>query len=244
MRRDITPEAEAERLARLKDSHGFRAFKIRVGDVCSHDVDKWPGRTEALVPTVRRAIGDETALLVDGNSCYTPKRAIEVGRILEDNGGCHFEEPCPYWELEWTAEVAEALDVPVAGGEQDVDLAQWRRMIAMHAVDIVQPDICYVGGLTRALRVAAMAEKAAMPCVPHSANLSMVTVFSLHMLGAIANTGPYVEFTIEPGGWTEGLYSPALEVKAGNVPIPNGPGWGVIINPEWLNKAEYRISRI
>ena len=242
MRRDTTPEEEADRLVRLRDSKGFRAFKIRVGDVCSHDVDKWPGRTEALIPAVRQAIGDETALLADGNSCYTPKRAIEVGRLMEDNGGCHFEEPCPYWELEWTAEVAEALDMPVAGGEQDVDLAQWRRMIAMHAVDIVQPDICYVGGLTRALRVAAMAAEVGMSCVPHSANLSLVTVFSLHMMGAIENGEPYVEFTIEPSTWTEGLYTPALEAQDGKVAIPDGPGWGVTLNSEWLAKADYCIS--
>ena len=242
MRRDITPKDEADRLVRLRDSKGFRAFKIRAGDVCSHDVDKWPGRTEALIPTVRKAIGDEPALLIDGNSCYTPKRAVEIGRILEDNNGGHFEEPCPYWELEWTAQVAAALDVPVAGGEQDVDLAQWQRMIAMPAVDIVQPDICYVGGLTRALRVADMAHKADMPCVPHSANLSMVTVFSLHMMGAIPNAGPHVEFTIEPSGWTEGLYTPALEVRDGKVAIPDGPGWGVTLNPEWLEKAERRVS--
>ena len=226
----------------MRDSKGFGAFKVRVGDTCSHDVDKWPGRTEVLVPAVRKAIGEEVALLVDGNSCYTPGRAIEVGRILEDNGGCHFEEPCPYWELEWTAEVAAALDVPVAGGEQDVDLAQWRRMIAMPAVDIVQPDICYVGGLTRALRVAAMAEEAGMPCVPHSANLSMVTVFSLHMMGAIPNAGAHVEFTIEPSTWTEGLYSPALEVQDGKVAIPDGPGWGVTLNSTRLEGAEYHIS--
>ena len=242
MRRDITPKDEADRLVRLRDSVGFRAFKIRAGDVCSHDVDKWPGRTEALIPTVRKAIGDEPALLIDGNSCYTPKRAVEIGRILEDNNGGHFEEPCPYWELEWTAQVAAALDVPVAGGEQDVDLAQWQRMIAMPAVDIVQPDICYVGGLTRALRVADMAHKAGMPCVPHSANLSMVTVFSLHMMGAIPNAGPHVEFTIEPSGWTEGLYTPALEVRDGKVAIPDGPGWGVTLNPEWLEKAERQVS--
>ena len=68
---------------------------------------------------------------------HTPKKAIEVGRLLEDNGVCHFEEPCPYWEWEWTAQVTEALDVPVAGGEQDNDLAQWRRMIQMRSVDIV-----------------------------------------------------------------------------------------------------------
>ncbi|MGD8240718.1 MAG: mandelate racemase/muconate lactonizing enzyme family protein [Armatimonadota bacterium] len=243
MRRDITPEDEAERLARLMDSHGYRAFKIRVGTTCGHNRDAWPGRTEALVPTVRKAVGDDVALLVDGNSCYTPDKAIEVGRdVLEPSGVCHFEEPCPYWELEWTAEVAKALDVPVAGGEQDNDLAQWRRMIAMDAVDIVQPDICYVGGLTRGLRVAKMAEEAGKPCVPHSANRSMVTVFTLHMLAAIPNAGPHLEFSIEPSGWTEELLSPSLEAEDGKVPIPAGPGWGVEINEAWLQKAEYEIS--
>src|SRR5262249_49099849 len=69
MRRDITPEDEADRLRRLQDTRGFRAFKIRVGKVCGHSEDQLPGRTEALIPTVRRAIGDETTLLVDGNSC-------------------------------------------------------------------------------------------------------------------------------------------------------------------------------
>lgn len=242
MSRDISPEDEGDRLARLRDESGFRAFKIRVGKVCGHDEDQWPGRTEALVPAVRKAIGDDIALLVDGNSCYTPKRAIEVGRMLESNGVCHFEEPCPYWELEWTAEVAAALDVPVAGGEQDTDLAHWRRMVAMNAVDIVQPDVCYVGGMSRALRVAAMATTQGKPCVPHSANTSMVTVFSLHLLGAIPNAGPYLEFGIESTPWTDGLYTPALEVVDGNVMIPDGPGWGVTLSPEWMEKAEYQVS--
>jgi len=145
MRRDITPADEASRLARLKDSQGFRAFKVRIGKVCGHDQDQWPGRTEALIPAVRKAIGDDTSLLVDANSCYTPAKAIQVGKMLQNYGVCHFEEPCPYWELEWTARVTKALSVPVAGGEQDNDLAQWRRMIRMPAVDIVQPDICYIG---------------------------------------------------------------------------------------------------
>lgn len=242
MRRDITPEEEARRLKELQETYGFRAFKIRVGKVCGHDEDQWPGRTEALVPTVRRAIGDEATLLVDGNSGYTPRRAIEVGRMLEDNGVGHFEEPCPYWELEWTAEVAAALDVPVAGGEQDVDLAQFRRMLAMRAVDIVQPDVCYVGGLTRARRVAEMAEELGVPCTPHSANLSLVTLFTLHLMAAIPNAGPFVEFSIEPTAWAEGLFQPALEVRDGEVAIPKGPGWGVTLNPRWLEAAEHQIT--
>ena len=244
MRRDITPEQEAERLARLRDDRGFGAFKIRVGKVCGHDEDQRPGRTEALVPAVRRAVGDEVALLADANSCYSPARAIEVGRLLEEHGFCHFEEPCPYWRLEWTAQVAEALEVPVAGGEQDCFLWQWRRMIDMHAVDIVQPDICYIGGMTRVLRVAEMAHEAGLKCVPHSANLSMVTVFTLHLLAAAPNAGDYVEFSIEPAGWTEGLFTPALEVREGKVPLPPAPGWGVTLNPDWLAAADRQVSEV
>jgi L-alanine-DL-glutamate epimerase-like enolase superfamily enzyme len=244
MSREITPEAEAARLADLRDRSGYRAFKIRIGKVCGHDEDQWPGRTEALIPAVRKAIGEDVALLADGNSCYTPKRAIEVGRLLEENHAGHFEEPCPYWELEWTAEVAAALAVPVAGGEQDYDLNQWRRIVQMRAVDIVQPDIGYIGGLSRALRVARMAEQAGLVCVPHSANLALVVVFSLHMMGAIPNAGPHVEFTIEQGPWWEGFYQPLPVVCDGKVEIPAGPGWGVEIIPEWLGKAEYQSSEL
>ncbi len=244
MSRSISPADEAARLARLRDEKGFTAFKVRVGKVCGHDQDESPGRTEALIPAVRKAVGDRVALLADANSCYTPKKAIEVGRRMEDNGYSHFEEPCPYWELEWTAEVAAALRMPVAGGEQDNDLAQWRRMVRMRAVDIVQPDVCYVGGLTRALRVAALAAEAGLVCVPHSANLSMVTVFTLHLFGAVPNSGPHLEFTIETGDWSKELYRPALEVRDGRVAVPDGPGWGVTVNPDWLAKAQRQASSV
>jgi L-alanine-DL-glutamate epimerase-like enolase superfamily enzyme len=245
MRRDIAPADEAERLVRLEAEQGFRAFKIRIGRECGHDVDEWPGRTEELVPLVRQTLGDDAALLVDANSCYNPRRAIEVGAMLEANGVVHFEEPCPYWELEWTAEVAAALDLDVAGGEQDCLLPTWRRMIELPAVDIVQPDVCYVGGLSRALRVAEMAKAAGLPVVPHSANLTLVTVFSLHLVGALDNAGPYVELSIEPDEyypWQRGIFEPELRVEDGAVEIPSGPGWGVEIRSDWLARAERRCS--
>jgi L-alanine-DL-glutamate epimerase-like enolase superfamily enzyme len=247
MRRDITPEDEAERFASLRDTYGFRAFKFRIGKECGRDEDEWPGRTEAVVPAVREALGDDVSLLVDANSCYTPEKAIEVGRLLEDHGVRHFEEPCPYWELEWTAEVARALDLDVAGGEQDWSLPEWRRITGMPAVDVVQPDVCYVGGLTRSLLVARLARDAGLPCVPHSANLSLVTVFALHLAGAIENAGPYVELSIEPTAyypWQQGLYTPRLTAHDGMVQIPEGPGWGVEINPEWLAAAEHGASAV
>jgi len=248
MRRDITPEAEAERLLRLRDTYGYDAFKFRIGRECGHDVDEWPGRTEAIVPAMRRALGDEATLLADANCGYSPAKAIEVGRMLNDYGIVHFEEPCPYWEFEQTAEVTRGLanlPIQVAGGEQDCSVSHWRRMIAARAFDIVQPDICYVGGLTRALRVAKMAQAAGLPCTLHSANLSLVTIFSLQMMCAIENAGPYVEFSIEPTEyypWQVGLYTPELEARDGRVTFPDGPGWGVTINEDWLATAQYQIS--
>ena len=250
MRRDIAPRDEAERLVRLRGTCGYDAFKFRIGSECGRDRDQWPGRTEAIVAEVSGALRGEADLLVDANSGFSPARAIEVGRMLVDHGVRHFEEPCPYWELDWTREVTEALaplDIDVTGGEQDCDLATWRRMIDMRAVDVVQPDICYLGGLTRTLRVAAMAQAAGLPCTPHAANLSLVTVFTLHMMGAIAGAGPYVEFTIEGSDyypWQEGLFEPALVARDGKVAIPDGPGWGVEVSGEWLERSEYAVSEM
>ena len=247
MHRDITPEDEAKRLSRLKDRYGYKAFKVRVGRVNGHNKDASPGRTEKLIPMIRKALGDNVALLVDGNSCYTPGKAIKVGRMLEDNNYYWFEEPCPYWELEWTAEVARELKMNVAGGEQDNDLAQWRRMIRMDAVDIIQPDILYIGGIVRTIRAAQMGALGGKKCVPHSANVAMVTVFTLHLMGAIGNAGPFFEFSIETGGVTKeahALYRPVLKAKDGAVQIPEGPGWGVNINKEWLANTNYQKSEV
>jgi L-alanine-DL-glutamate epimerase-like enolase superfamily enzyme len=197
---------------------------------------------------MRKALGDDAALLVDANSGYSPARAIAVGGMLQDHGVCHFEEPCPYWELEQTKQVTDALDLDVTGGEQDCDLTVWRRMIDMRAVDVVQPDVCYLGGLTRTLRVARMAEAAGMKVTPHSANLSMVTMFTMHLLGAIANAGPYLEFSIEGPDyypWQEGLFlGDPYRIVDGMAAIPDGPGWGIEINLDWLAGARYQVSEV
>jgi L-alanine-DL-glutamate epimerase-like enolase superfamily enzyme len=96
MSRAIKPEEEAKRLVPLRDSQGFMAFKVRIGKVNGHDEDQWPGRTEALILAVRKALGAKIAILADGNSCFSPPKAIRVGRILEEHDFGHFEEPCPY----------------------------------------------------------------------------------------------------------------------------------------------------
>ncbi|WP_435258660.1 mandelate racemase/muconate lactonizing enzyme family protein [Thioclava sp. FR2] len=247
MRRDITPEAESERLKRLVGEQGFDAVKFRIGAECGADVDEWPGRTEAIIPHMARAMGAGIDLLVDANSGFTVPRAIEIGRKLQDHGIQHYEEPVPYWELEQTAEVAAAVDIDVTGGEQDWDMATWRRMIALKAVDIVQPDIMYVGGLHRSLEVARMAAAAGLTCTPHAANLSLVTLCTMHMLKALPNAGKYLELSIEGDDyypWQRGLFqNDPFRVEAGRVTISDAPGWGVEINPNWLSNATHQETK-
>ena len=147
-----------------------------------------------------------------------------------------------------TKEVAEALDIDVTGGEQDCSLATWTRMIDMRAVDVVQPDVCYLGGLSRTLRVVRMAEAAGLPVTPHCANLSMVTLFTMHLLRAIPNAGKYLEFSIEGPDyypWQEGLFvrSP-FDITDGKATVTEAPGWGVDISPDWLERSSHRKTTI
>ncbi|NBT91195.1 MAG: mandelate racemase/muconate lactonizing enzyme family protein [Betaproteobacteria bacterium] len=246
MKRDITPQNEAARLVRLRDTQGFDAFKWRVAAECGRDVDEWPRRTEEVIPVVARALGEGVAKLVDANSGFSPARAIAVGQLLQDEGISHFEEPCPYWEFEQTRQVTQALDLDVTGGEQDWDLPTWQRMMDQQVVDIVQPDVMYMGGLSRTLEVARMAAARGLACTPHSANLSLVTICTMHLLGAIPNAGKYLEFSIEGADyypWQQDLFlGNPYAVRNGTLQIPAEPGWGVEINPQWLASAHYQSS--
>ena len=125
MKRDITPEERrrgscscaTKRASRLQVARG-RGMRARPGRMAGADRG---GHSHGVA-----RLGDIDKL-VDGNSCYSPKRAIEVGRMLEDNGIGHFEEPCPYWEFDQTRRgPREALSIDVAGGEQDCELTAWQ----------------------------------------------------------------------------------------------------------------------
>ena len=245
MSREISPKDEANRFKSLQEEQGYDAFKFRVGAECGRNQDQWPGRSEEIIKTISKELDDEIDLLADGNSCYRPETAIELGKLMSDHGICHFEEPCPYWEYDWTKQVTEALDIDVTGGEQDNNLALWQFMIDNNTVDIYQPDICYLGGIERTLRVVKMAADAGKIITPHTANLSLVTIFTLHLMGAIKNGGPYVEFSIEGADyypWQYGIYEDFPVARDGKVQIPEGPGWGIEICPAWLEQSQYQIS--
>jgi L-alanine-DL-glutamate epimerase-like enolase superfamily enzyme len=244
MLRSITPEAEAMRLQQAVEEQGFGAVKIRVGEAMGRDTDASPGRTERIVAHTREVLGDGVDLSADANGGFSVGRAIRVGRMLEEYGYFHFEEPCPYPEIERTAQVAAALDIPVSGGEQDISLPQFQRMINGRSVDIVQPDVGYIGGISRARKVAVLAEAAGIPCTPHCANDSLLQVFSLHLAVAMPACFQYQEWSVESTPWTRGVYAPMLKVRDGRLDAPTAPGWGIELEESFVREAESKTSSL
>ncbi len=224
-RRDTTPEAEVEHLRSLVEQSGARALKFRVGGRMSRNADAMPGRTEKLIPLVRKAFGDAIDIHADANSSYDPPQAIRVGRMLEEVKAVYFEEPCPFDHLEDTRAVADALGIPVAGGEQESSDWRFRWMIANRGVDIVQPDLHYYGGMIRSVRVARMAALARMPTTVHISG-GFGFVYMLHFASCVPDVGRYQEYklgTEKYGAW----FDPEVQVKAGKMTVPTGPGSGI-----------------
>jgi len=237
MRRDISPQEEADRMARLVEEKGFTAVKVRVGQTYGFDADAAPGRSVAVVREVRQRLGADVEIMVDGNSCFTPPRAIQLGRRLEEYGIFHFEEPCPYTDIDSTAKVARALDVPVAGGEQDWDLRRFKEMMQKEAVDIVQPDLIKVGGFSVSKKVAALAEAFGCVCTPHQTQ-PLGTIANLHFAAATPCCRYSQEYNIEPHRIGDALFRKPVLVIDGHMAVPEGPGLGVEINEEILSRAE------
>jgi L-alanine-DL-glutamate epimerase-like enolase superfamily enzyme len=237
MRRDISPKEEADRMGRLVEERGFTAVKVRVGQTYGFDADAAPGRSVAVVREVRQRLGDDIEIMVDGNSCFTPPRAIQLGRRLEEYGIFHFEEPCPYTDIDSTAKVAKALDVPVAGGEQDWDLRRFKEMMQKEAVDIVQPDLIKVGGFSVCKKVAALTEAFGCVCTPHQTQ-PLGTLANLHFAAATPCCRYSQEYNIEPHRVGDALFKKPVPVVDGHMAVPEGPGLGVEINEEILSRAE------
>lgn len=224
-RRDTTPAQEIEYLKQLLAQSGAKALKFRVGGRMSENEDAMPGRTEALIPLVRKSFGDSIDIHADANSSYSPAEAIKVGRLLEEIKAVHFEEPCEFDHLDEMKAVADALSIPVACGEQEFSHWRFRWMIANRGADIVQPDLFYYGGMIRSIRVARMAQAARMPVALHISG-GFGFVYMLQFASCVPNLGRYQEYklgTEKYGRW----FDPPIQVKDGRMSIPTGPGLGI-----------------
>lgn len=219
-----------------------RALKIKIGGLMFMTTDMYaqgpPGRTEKIVPLIRKTFGDDFALYADSNSFYTVPEAIRVGRLLEQYKYRYFEEPVMFDHLEDIKKVADALTLPVSNGEQDYSYYGFRWLLAHDGLDIVQPDNYYFGGLIRSMKVARMAHAFGKQIVPHMSGGGLGYLYNIHFVSCVPNAGEHHEFKgFKTLAQFECKTSP-LQVKNGKIKVPTGPGFGVDFDPAWVARHQ------
>lgn len=220
--RDTSAQEEVATAVKNLEKTGARAIKLKVGLRMANS-DSQTQRDQRMIALARATLGDDITIYVDANSSYTVEEAISMGRFFNDYGVEFFEEPVPWQDYRGTQRVADALralDIKVAGGEQDSSLWQWNDMITRRTIDVAQPDVFYNGGLIRTLRVARMAQAAGLPVTPHSPKVLPIAAANLHLCSLLPNIGPFQE------------YRSYGKVTNGSVSVPQGDGLGIEISDQ------------
>jgi L-alanine-DL-glutamate epimerase-like enolase superfamily enzyme len=223
-------------------SYDLHALKIKVGGLMFMTPDMYaagpPGRTEKIIPLVRKTFGDNVALYADSNSFYSVPEAIRVGRLLEEYKYRYFEEPVMFDQVEEIKQVADALTIPIANGEQDYGFYGFRWLIAHDGLEIVQPDNYYFGGLIRSMKVARMAAAFGKHCVPHMSGGGLGNIYNIQFVSVLPNAGEHHEFKEIGSNIRFECKTSPLTITDGKIKVPTGPGFGVDFDPEWIAKHQ------
>ncbi len=221
-------------------SEGFKAIKMKIG---LGSIEKDYQRVAA----VRKAIGPDIRLMVDANHCFSVPVAIRLGRRLEELDIEWFEEPISPEDIDGYVEVSRALDMAVAGGENEFTRWGFREAITRKAMDIVQPDVCAAGGLTECKKIATLASAHGVECVPHAWGSAVGLAATLHFLAALPDQPPsfrpfppLLEFEQCENPFRDHLATTPIVQKQGRVAIPTGPGLGIDIDRSVLER--YRTA--
>ena len=235
--RGRSAEESVERIVERHLAEQSRAVKFKVGGRMNLPEEP-PGRSERLIPMLREALGDDVTIYADANGSYNIEEGIRIGRMLEEIDAAFFEEPCPFDWLWETKAIGDALDIPIAGGEQESSMRRFRWMVANDGVQVFQPDLLYFGGLIRSIKVARMAEAAGKLCTPHMSGAGLGSLYVLHYASAVPNAGPFQEYKGANKEIPFESTSVSLEARDGQVPAPTGPGLGVRLDPNWIAQSE------
>lgn len=234
----LTEEAVEEAQGYVRD--GFKAVKMKIG---LGSIEKDYSRVAA----VREAVGPDIRLMVDANHCFSVPVAIRLGRKLEELNIEWFEEPISPEDIEGYVEVTRALDMAVAGGENEFTRYGFREAITRKAMDIVQPDVCAAGGLTECKKIAALASAHGVECVPHAWGSAVGLAATLHFLASLPDQPPslfsfppLLEFEQCENPFRDHLATEPIHQVEGRVKIPTGPGLGIEIDRSVLER--YRVS--
>ena len=240
--RDKSVEASLELITRdVRENHA-QALKIKVGGLMFETADIHAlapaGRTEKIVPLIRQTFGDKMVLYADANGFYSVDEAVRVGKLLEEYRFSFFEEPVLFDWYEETKQVADALAIPIAGGEQEYSLHGFRWLIAHDGLQIVQPDTYYFGGMIRSMKVALMAKAFGKACTPHMSGGGLGYLYMMHFVSALPNALPYHEFKGFKSDVVFECKTSSLASLNGVVKVPTGPGLGVELDPAFVRKHQ------
>jgi len=233
---ESSPVEMARRAARAVEE-GHTMIKIRM-DWGTIRTDANPPHDWAVLSEVRRAVGDKIELGFDANNGFTVSTAIRLGRLFQNELGIiHYEEPVAQYDYAGMAQVVAALDVPVAAGEHEYTRWQFRDLITQANIRIVQPDLVKCGGISEAIRIAALASAYNRILVPHQTQPAIGTAANLHFTACFAREERAQEYDINPKrAVLNRVIHPPLEQKNGFLPVPDGPGLGIEVDEEELRK--------
>jgi len=215
-----------------------KAIKFKLGGRMSH-VETPPGRSEKLIPLVRKTFGNQMVISADSNGSYTPAEAIPIGKLMQEHNYAFYEEPVPFDDYDGLQQVADALTIPIALGEQEPSTFNFRHVLANNSVGIVQQDMFYFGGMVRCMKVARMAAALNKQCIPHISSTGLGYVYMMHFVSAITNSGPYHEFKEFNNDLPYTCATSTLRSDDnGVITVPTSPGVGVDIDPAYIAKHE------
>jgi L-alanine-DL-glutamate epimerase-like enolase superfamily enzyme len=234
--RHTTPEEEVDILQKRVDETGVKAIKFKVGGRMSRNADSLTGRTEGILHLARKHFGDDMVIHADGNGSFDATKGIEIGKMVENINAYFYEEPCPFDDLWDTKAVADALEIPLAFGEQETSLRRFAWLIENDGAQVLQPDLQYTGGFIQCIKVARMAAAANKPVTPHVSD-GYPAYNTILYCGIIPNAGHYHEYKNFKG--VEDCVPEGLNIKNGRIAIPSGPGLGLDLS--FVNKAGVKV---
>jgi galactonate dehydratase len=188
----------------------------------------------AYVKAMREALGAEFELLVEAHRRFAPSHAIRIGRRLADLGIDWYEEPCLAENIDLVAEVRRQVPVPIVTGEALHTREAFFECLAKRAADILNPDICVVGGLTAMLDIAAMAQPQAVVLAPHNYNSTLIGLAATVHLSAVIPNFRIAEYFVNFAERCREIATRSLTVREGWIELPTAPGLGVDIDVERL----------
>ncbi|MBV6647309.1 MAG: mandelate racemase/muconate lactonizing enzyme family protein [Cyclobacteriaceae bacterium] len=230
-------EEEVEHLQGLVEKSGAKAVKYRLGARMRYDSASTK-RDKELIPLVRKTLGDDATIYTDANGSYDVAMGIHIGKILEEYATDFYEEPCPFDHYEETVAVSKGLNIPIAGGEEEVSTRQFMWLMDQGIYDIVQPDLLFYGGLTRSIKIARMAQSIGIKCTPHISGKALGFLYMAQFASCVRNIGPYQEFKGNSDKVPVESLSSSLQPQNGLIDIPKEPGLGVEFDPEFIAKGK------